>query len=85
MKLSIQGIRDDEGVRSIINALLELDLGARINFESHMVCVAGRMTIGDASAAIERCGFAVVSVVDRTVVDAGFRPTRAGVAALSLS
>ena len=75
MKLRIDGLRGDDGVRSITNALLTVDLGARINFnlEAHLVRIAGRLTVADATAAIQRCGFEVVSIVDRTIVDAGFR------------
>jgi hypothetical protein len=75
MKLRIDGIRDDAGTSSITNALLKVDLGARINFnlEARLVRIAGRLTVDDAMAAIERCGFKVVSVVDQTMVDAGFR------------
>jgi len=76
MKLRIHGLRGDEGIRSIIDALLEVDLGARINFDAPLVSIAGRMTVGDASAAIERCGYQVASIVDRTLIDAGFRISR---------
>jgi hypothetical protein len=73
MKLHIQDLRDDAGARNIIDAILKVDLGARINFDSSMVSIAGRMSISDASDAIERCGYQVASIVDRTLVDAGFR------------
>ena len=75
MKLQINGIRGNESVSSITDALLKVDLGARINFnvEAQLVRIAGRLTVGDATAAIERCGFKVVSIVDQTIVDAGFR------------
>jgi hypothetical protein len=73
MKLRIHGLRDDDGARTIIDALLKVDLGARINFDAPLVSIAGRMTVGDASAAIEGCGFKVASIVDRTLIDAGFR------------
>jgi hypothetical protein len=75
MKLHIHGLQDNDGVRTIIDAILEVDLGARINFDAPLVSIAGRMTVGDASAAIERCGFEVASVVDHTLIDAGFRVT----------
>ena len=73
MKLSIHGIRGDDGVRNIIDALLAVDLGARIHFDAHLVSIAGRMAVGDARSAIERCGYHVASIVDRTIIDAGFR------------
>jgi hypothetical protein len=78
MKLLVEGMRPGDGVRSITNALLKLDFGARINFnlEAHQVRIEGRLTLNDATAAIERCGFQVVSVVDSTVVDAVFRSQR---------
>ena len=50
-----------------------MDLGARINFEAPHVSIAGRMTVDDASAAIERCGYQIASILDHTLVDAGFR------------
>lgn len=78
MKLLVNGIHDRDCVRSITNALLELDFGARINFnlQARLVRVEGRLTLGDATAAIERRGFQVVSIVDSTVVDAVFRSER---------
>jgi len=72
MKLRIHGLQED-GVRSIIDALLAVDLGARINFDAPLVSIAGRMTVDDASAAIEGCGYEVAAIVDRTLIDAGFR------------
>jgi len=75
MKLLVNDLRYGDGVRSITSALLKVDLGARINFnlEAHLVRIEGRLTLSDATAAIERCGFQVVSVVDGTIVDAVFR------------
>jgi hypothetical protein len=73
MKLRIDGLRGDDGIRTIIDALLDVDLGARINFDAPLVSIAGRMTVDDASAAIERSGYQVTSIIDRTLVDAGFR------------
>ena len=75
MKLRIHDIRGNDGASRITHALLKLDLGARISIspETQLVRIAGRLTVGDATAAIERCGFKVVSVLDQTVVDAGFR------------
>jgi hypothetical protein len=81
MKLRVLGLRSGESVRSIIDALLEVDVGARINFDAHLVSIAGRMTVGDASAAIERSGYRVASIVDRTLIDAGFRTANADVLA----
>ncbi|MBF6022609.1 heavy-metal-associated domain-containing protein [Lysobacter niastensis] len=75
MKLQINGIRGGDCVRSITNALLQVDLGARINFnlDDHLVRIEGRLTLGDATTAIERGGFKVASIIDDTVVDAVFR------------
>ncbi|MUV15743.1 hypothetical protein [Noviluteimonas gilva] len=72
MKLRIQDLPED-GVRSIIDAILQVDLGARINFDASLVSIAGRMTVDDASAAIERSGYQVAAIVDQTLIDAGFR------------
>lgn len=83
MKLLVNGIRGGDCVRSITNALLKVDFGARINFnlEAQLVRVEGRLTLGDATAAIERSGFRVVSIVDSTIVDAVFRSDRVDVLA----
>jgi hypothetical protein len=83
MKLLVNDIRCGDSVRSITNALLKVDFGARINFnlEAHLVRIEGRLTLNDATAAIERCGFQVVSVVDSTIVDAVFRSERSEVLA----
>ena len=78
MKLLVNGVSGGDCVRSITNALLEVDLGARINFnlQAHLVRVEGRLTLSDATAAIERCGFQVGSIVDSTIADAVFRSER---------
>ena len=76
MKLRIHGLRGNDSIHNIIDALLEVDLGARINVDAPLVSIAGRMTVRDASAAIERCGYQVASIVDRTLIDAGFRISR---------
>jgi hypothetical protein len=83
MKLLVSDIRRAGGVRNITNALLKVDFGARINFnlEAHLVRIEGRLTLNDATAAIERCGFQVVSFVDSTIVDAVFRSERGEVLA----
>lgn len=79
MKLLVNGIRGGDCVRSITNALLKLDIGARINFnlEARLVRIEGRLTLVDATAAIERGGYKVASVVDSTIVDTVFRPSAA--------
>ena len=76
MKLLVNGILDRDGMRGIIGALLQLDIGARINFhlEAGVVRVEGRLGLDEAVAAIEGQGFRVASVVDDTVVDTVFRP-----------
>lgn len=81
MRLVIDGIRCGDCVRSITAALLEVDLGARINFnvDAHLVRIEGRLTLGDATSAIERGGFAIASVVDGTIEDAVFRSRRGDV------
>ena len=83
MKLFVNDLRCEDDMRNITNALLKVDLGARINFnlEARWVRIEGRLTLSDAIAAIERCGFQVVSVVDDTIVDAVFRHGRGNVLA----
>jgi copper chaperone CopZ len=83
MKLLVDGINGGDCMRNITNALLKLDFGARINinFEAQLVRIEGRLTVRDATAAIERGGFKVASVVDGTIVDAVFRHERGEVQA----
>jgi hypothetical protein len=78
MKLLIDGIHGGECVRNITDALLGVDLGARINFnlDAHLVRIEGRLSVDDARTAIERGGFRVACVVDDTVMDTMFRVGR---------
>jgi len=78
MKLRLNGMHDRDTVRSITDALLKVDIGARINFdlEARLVRIEGRLTLDDAMDAIQRGGSEVASVVDGTIVDAAFRPAR---------
>ena len=78
MKLRLHGPYDRERVRSITDALLQMDVGARINFdpEARLVRIEGRLTIDDAKTALARGGVQVASVVDGTIVDAAFRHAR---------
>lgn len=72
MKLLVELIRCHDCVRGITDALLKLDLGARIRFpEPHQVRVEGRMTLSDAAEAIESLGFKVSRVLDAATVDTG--------------
>ncbi|KQY50478.1 hypothetical protein [Lysobacter sp. Root494] len=78
MKLRLHGLDDRKRVRSITDALLQMDVGARINFDldAKLVRIEGRLTVEDAKTALARSGVRVASVVDSTVVDAAFRHTR---------
>jgi len=83
MKLRLHGLYDRERLRSITDALLQMDVGARINFdlEAKLVRIEGRLSVDDAKAAIARGGVEVASIVDSTIVDAVFRHDRADVLA----
>lgn len=82
MKLLVEGIRCGDCVRTIIDAVLGLDVGARINIDArvHHVGIAGRMSLEQASRAIEAQGFRVASILDRTLEDAVWKGTRPTVA-----
>lgn len=84
MKLVVKGIRGRDCARSITCGLLKVDIGARINFDldANLVRIEGRLTLSDATAAIEREGFRVTSVVDSTIVDAVFRAGRGNALAI---
>lgn len=80
MKLLVEGIRCGDCVRTITDAVLGLDVGARINIDARVqhVGIAGRMSLEEASRAIEARGFRVASILDRMLEDAvwkGSRPT----------
>lgn len=78
MKLRLHDLYDRECVRSITDALLQMDVGARINFDldAKLVRIEGRLSVDDAKAALARGGASVASVVDHTIVDAAFRHPR---------
>jgi hypothetical protein len=78
MKLRLHGPYDRERIRSVTRALLQMDVGARINFDmdARLVRIEGRLSLDDAKTAIARGGAQVASVVDGTVVDAVFRHAR---------
>jgi len=78
MKLRLHGLYDRERLRSITDALLRMDVGARVNFDldAKLVRIEGRLTVDDAKTALARGGVQVASVVDSTVVDAAFRHAR---------
>jgi hypothetical protein len=71
MKLRIHDLRED-GVRSIIDAICR-STSAHASTSKRPGEHRRRMTVDDASAAIERCGFQVAAIVDQTLIDAGFR------------
>lgn len=79
MKFMVEGIRCSDCVRAITDAVLGVDLGARINVDtsSRHVGIAGRMSIDQARDAIEARGFRIGSILDGTIEDAiwkGVRP-----------
>lgn len=78
MKLRLEGLYDRERIRHITHALLQMDIGARINFDldTKLVRIEGRLSVDDAKTAISRGGVQVASVVDHTIVDAAFRHAR---------
>lgn len=72
MKLLVERIRCNDCVRSITDALLRLDVGARIRFpDTHQVRIEGRLTLADAAHAIEAQGFKVSRILDADLVDTG--------------
>jgi copper chaperone len=79
MKFLVEGIRCGDCVRDITDAVLRVDMGARINIDSErQVGIAGRMSLDQAVAAIESRGFRIASILDRTLEDAiwkGKRPS----------
>lgn len=78
MKFHVEGIRCGDCVLAIIEAVLRVDIGARVNVDAlQEVGIAGRMTLDEARSAIEARGFRVATIVDRTIEDAiwkGVRP-----------
>ena len=78
MKLLVDGIRCRDCVSAIIDAVLGMDVGARVNVdaETRHVVVAGRMSVEQARSAIESQGFPVAAIVDRTLEDAVWKGTR---------
>lgn len=78
MKLLIDDIRCGDCARAIVDAVLGIDVGARINVDSmtRHVGIAGRMSVEQARSAIESRGFQVKSILDRTLEDAIWKGTR---------
>lgn len=83
MKLRLNDHPGRDSVRTITKALLQVDIGARINFDlaARLVRIEGRLSVDDARTAIARSGLQVASIVDGTIADAVFRPSRAEVIA----
>ena len=75
MKLQVEGIHCGDCVRAITEAVLRVDLGARINVaaDARQVRIEGRVSVDDARRAIERRGFAVASILDARAADTAFR------------
>lgn len=78
MKLLVDGIRCGDCVRAISNAVLGVDVGARVNVDvpSRHVGIAGRMSLEQARDAIEARGFRIDAVLDRTLEDAVWKGAR---------
>ena len=84
MKLRLSDLRGTDTVRAITRALLQVDIGARINFDmtAQLVRIEGRVSLDNATQAIVRSGSRVSTVIDGTVVDTRFVPPRGEVIAL---
>ena len=87
MELIVDGVRCGDCVRTIVDALLQVDLGARVNVglqgsgpEERAVRIEGRMSLDQAKTVIEHGGFKVAAVRDASVRDASvrWRPQAAG-------
>lgn len=78
MKLLVDGIRCGDCVRAISNAVLGVDVGARVKVDvaSRHVGIAGRMSLEQARNAIEARGFRIDAVLDRTLEDAVWKGAR---------
>ena len=78
MKFLVDGIRCDDCIRVISDAVLGVDVGARINVDaaSHHVGIAGRMSLEQARDAIEAHGFRISAVLDKTLEDAVWKGAR---------
>jgi len=78
MELLVDGVYCGDCVRAIVDAVLGIDVGARINVDSmtRHVGIAGRMSVEQARSAIEARGFQVKSILDRTLEDAIWKGTR---------
>jgi hypothetical protein len=71
VKLQVHEAPDRDGIRRITNALLQADVGGRINFDATalLVRLESRLTVDQAIEAIARSGYQVASVVDATISD----------------
>lgn len=78
MKFLVDGIRCSDCVSAITEAVLGVDVGARINVDatSRHVGIAGRMSIDQARDAIEARGFQIRSILDKTLEDAIWKGAR---------
>jgi len=76
VKLRVEELPDREGQRRIANALLQADVGGRVNFDAatHVVRVESRLTVDQAVAAIARRGFVVAAIVDGPINDRAYSP-----------
>lgn len=59
MKLTVEGMTGSDCVRSVTNAILSLDLGARVNVDlaAKLVRTQGRFDSADVIKAIEGAGY----------------------------
>ena len=80
MELIVDGVRCGDCERTIVDALLQVDLGARVNLglgdeapDVRAVRIEGRMSVDQARTVIEHGGFRVAAVRDASVRDASVR------------
>ena len=75
MMLHVNDIRCGDCVRAITDAVLRVDLGARINVcaAGRRVRIEGRVSVDQARRVIEQRGFAVARVIDARATDTAVR------------
>jgi copper chaperone len=78
MELLVDGLRCGDCVRDITDAVLGIDVGARIHVDapSRHVRIAGRMSLEAARDAIQARGFRIESILDTTLEDAIWKGPR---------
>jgi hypothetical protein len=78
VKLRVQEVPDRDAQRRIAAALLQADVGGRVNFDmaAQVVRLESRLTVEQAIAAIARSGYQVAAIVDATISDRAYSPAR---------